>query len=51
VVFLSAWITNAINQLQLKSEDPFRPCSEQIPYQIMDSVFHGVDGCGLTKGN
>jgi hypothetical protein len=39
VVFLSAWITIAINQLQLKSEDPFHPCSEQIAYQIMNSVF------------
>ncbi len=39
MIFLSAWITIAINQLQLKSEDPFHPCSEQITYQIMDSVF------------
>ncbi len=51
MVFSSAWITIAINQLWLKSENPLRPCSEQIPYQIMDSVFYGVDGCGLTKGN
>jgi hypothetical protein len=30
VVFLSAWITIAINQLQLKFEDSFCPCSEHM---------------------